>query len=452
VPRSLSRSRVFAAFAAAAFSAAFAAGIGAAEPEPDHAGMHGGHSGHAMPEGSRDSAAMDPDPMARMQAMEPGAGWMTMLHGWAFLSYNHQGGPSGDDAFEAPNHLMAMAMRSWLGGKLSLLGTFTLEPATVAAKGSPQLFQRGETYQGTLLVDRQHPHDLFAQLAASWERNLSARTRLRLYLAPVGEPAVGPTAFPHRLSASENPAAPLGHHNQDSTHISSDVVSAGLTAGIVTVEASAFHGREPDENRWGIDQGSLDSYAGRVWVRPVAGLAIQVSAARREEPEALEDGDQTRQTASIEYRRATADGFIAAALISGRNLLRGGSVEWGNTLEATWKFARANSLYGRVERVDRDLYELRHKQQRPEGVPAERTSVDAATLGYVRDVADGKIVSAGVGGDVTVYRFTDRLDDVYDDSPLSYHAFLRLRFGWHGGSHDATESMDHAGHTGHLEH
>jgi len=381
--------------------------------------------------------------MARMDAMEPRDQWTAMVHGYAFVGYNDQGGPSGGDAFESQNHVMTMAMRSWLGGKVSLLGTFSLEPATIPARGSPQLLQRGETYQGQLLVDRQHPHDLFAQLAASWERKVWDYVHLRFYLAPVGEPAVGPTAFVHRLSASENPAAPLGHHNQDSTHISSDVVSVGATAGIFTVEGSLFHGREPDDDRWGIEQGALDSYSGRVWVRPVSGLAIQVSAARREEPEELEPGDQTRQTASIEYRRATKDGFIAAALISGRNILRGGDDEWGNTLEATWKFGRRNSVYGRIEWVDRDVYELRFKQQRPEDLEAEQTDVTAATLGYVRDVTSWKGLDGGLGGDLTAYRIADRLDDVYGEHPISYHVFVRLRFNWH--NHDM-ESMEHAGH------
>ena len=414
-------------------AALFAISMCNAQTNPDPHGGHSGAHGVTRPEAPLDAADpdADPDPVARMEAMEPRREWTAMMHGYAFLTWNDQGGPSGDDAFESQNHVMTMAMRSWLGGKLSLFGTFTLEPATIPDEGSPELFQRGETYQGILLVDRQHPHELFAELAASWKRKIWDYIHLELYLALVGEPAVGPTAFVHRLSASENPAAPLGHHNQDSTHISSDVVTVSATGGIFTLEGSLFHGSEPDEHRWGIEQGPLDSYSGRVWVRPLPGLAVQVSAARREEPEALEEGNQTRQTASIEYRHATSDGFIAAAAISGRNLLPDDAVEWGHTLEATWKFARANYLYGRVERVDRDLFELTNKQQRPESVAAERTSVEAATLGYVRDLWTWKAVSAGLGGDVTAYRYTDRLDDVYGDTPVSYHVFFRLRGEWH---------------------
>ena len=186
--------------------------------------------------------------------MEPMDHWMTMVHGYAFLTFNRQGGPSGDRQFESENHVMLMSMRRWWEGKLSLLGTFTLEPATIPAQGYPLLFQRGETYQDVLLVDLQHPHDLFVQLAARWDRRLSERVDLGAYLALVGEPAVGPTAYPHRLSASVNPMSPLAHHNQDSTHQSSDVVTVSLGLPTVTFETSVFHGAEPDDQRWDIDQ------------------------------------------------------------------------------------------------------------------------------------------------------------------------------------------------------
>ena len=370
--------------------------------------------------------------MAAMDEMEPMDHWMTMLHGYAFLTANRQGGPSGEREFESQNHLMATATRSLWGGKLSLLGTFTLEPATIPPRGSAELFQRGETYRNVLLVDRQHPHDLFVQLGAAWERPFSKDTKLHFYLAPWGEPALGPVAFPHRLSASENPTAPLSHHNQDSTHIAADVVTVGLTASIFTFEGSAFHGREPDENRWDIEQGRLDSYSGRLTVRPLPELSLQVSSGHLEHPEQAERGDQTRSTASITYQKTTPGGFLAMSLILGRNRTSGGP-EWGNLFEWTWKFARKNFFYGRLESVDRDFYELVNKRQRPEEVPPQRTRVRAATLGFVRDLALLADVETGLGGDVTLYGFNSRLDPVYDKNPVSIHGFLRIRFGSHTG-------------------
>jgi hypothetical protein len=381
-------------------------------------------------------SASNPDPMAAMEEMEPMDQWMTMVHGYAFLTVNRQGGPSGDREFESQNHFMLTAMRSLWGGKLSLLGTFTLEPATIPVRGSAELFQRGETYRKVLLIDRQHPHDLFVQIAAAWERPISESAKLRLYLAPWGEPALGPVPFPHRLSASENPTAPLSHHNQDSTHIAADVATVGLTASVLTLEGSVFHGREPDENRWAIEQGRLDSWSGRLTVRPTPELSFQISLGHLEHPESAEPGNQTRSTASVTFQKATAGGFFAATAVAGRNQTRDGP-EWGNLLEWTWKFAGKNFLYGRLESVDRDFYELVNKRQRPANIPRERTRVQAGTLGYVRDVSSLGGVETGLGADATLYSFTSRLDSVYGRRPVSWHGFVRIRFGSHSG-------MDHS--------
>ncbi len=370
--------------------------------------------------------------MTMMEEMEAMDHWMTMLHGYAFLNANRQGGPSGDREFDSQNHFMLMAIRRLWGGKLSFLGTFTLEAATIPPQGSAELFQRGETYRNVLLVDLQHPHDLFVQLGAAWERALSPGVKLRLYLAPVGEPALGPVAYPHRLSASENPTAPLSHHNQDSTHISSDVLTAGLTAGILTVEGSAFHGEEPDENRWDIDQGGLDSYSGRLTLRPRGGFSFQLSSGYRKHPEALEPGNQTRTTASLSYQRGAAANFFAATLASGLNQTDDGR-EWGHLFEWTWKLGGKNFFYGRVEKVDRDVYELVNKRQRPQDVPRDRVSVEAATLGFVRNFPILSEAETGLGADLTFYRFPSNLDSVYGSRPISFHGFLRIRFGSHGG-------------------
>ena len=383
--------------------------------------------------------AKSPDPMETMQEMEPMDHWMTMIHGYAFLNANRQGGPSGDTELVSQNHFMVMATRSLGGGKLSLLGTFTLEPATIPRGGSSELFQRGETWRDVLLIDRQHPHDFFVQLGAAWEKPFSRGTRIRLYLAPWGEPALGPVAYPHRLSASENPTAPLSHHNQDSTHIAADVATVGLTASVFTLEASVFHGREPDENRWDIEQGRLDSWSGRLTVRPTRELSFQVSSGHLENPESVEPGNQTRSTASATYQKGTPRGFLAVTLVAGRNQTDAGP-EWGNLLEATWKFADQNFLYGRLESVDRDLYELVHKRQRPADTPPQRTRVQAATLGFVRDVSWLREVETGIGGDVTLYRFTSRLDPVYGSRPVSVHGFVRIRFGTHAGMGTAAHS------------
>jgi hypothetical protein len=372
------------------------------------------------------------DPMAEMQNMPAMDHWMTMVHGWLFVNYDDQSGPSGGRVLESQNHFMGMAMRAWLGGKLTLLGTLSLEPATIPSAGSPELFQTGETNQGVLLVDHQHPHDFFAQIAASWQKTLSQDTSLTFYGAVVGEPALGPPAYVHRASARENPTAPLSHHNQDSTHISYDVLTLGLTSGSVTLEGSAFHGAEPDENRWNIQAGALDSFSGRLTVNPLPGWTVQVSGGHLTNPEAAEPGDLTRLTGMLAYETALPEGSLAVSLITGRNE-ENGEVAWGTLLEWTWVFAHANTIYGRLEAVDRDLYVLTHKAQPPPGVEPDRTRVYAATVGYARDFPLVSFLQTGFGGDVTLYRFTKRLDPVYSANPVSFHVFTRIAFDFGGG-------------------
>jgi hypothetical protein len=377
------------------------------------------------PDGRDMAAAMDD-----MPAMDH---WMTMVHGFAFLNYDDQGGPSGGHAFESQNHFMGMATHSLLGGGLTLYATLSLEPATIPSPGSHELFQVGETYRGVLLVDYQHPHDFATQLAASWSRTLSPDLSVSLYAALVGEPALGPPAFVHRLSASENPTAPLAHHSQDSTHISYDVITLGLKTALLTLEGSVFHGAEPDENRWNIQTGALDSYSGRLTSQPLPGFTVQVSAGHLTHPESDEPGNQNRFTGMLAYQTALPHGFLAVSLITGQT--QEDEVKaWGTTLEATWKFADANFVYTRLEAVDRDLYELTYKHRRPPSVPLDRTRVYAATLGYVRDlpsVLSG--VSTGVGGDATLYRFNPLLDGVYSAHPVSFHGFVRVRFSFQSG-------------------
>ena len=367
----------------------------------------------------------------------PAPAWTTAIHGWAFLTYNNQGGASGGSEFASQNHFMLMASRPLAGGTLDLLGTFTLEPATIPAHGTHELFQRGETYHGVLLIDYQHPHDFFAQLAAQWRRPIGGGLGLRFYLAPVGEPALGPQAYPHRPSASEDPLAPLAHHNQDSTHISYDVVTAALESAAVDLEGSAFHGAEPDENRWNIEAGRIDSYSGRLTVRPVAGLSLQVSAGHLEHPESIEPGNQTRTSASVSWEQDSMTGAFAATLALGRNQTDVGP-EWGNLLEFDWKFADVNFVFGRVESVQRDLGELLTKQALAPGAPHVPTTVDAATIGFTRDLPLLTEAETGLGAAATFYHFDSRLDAAYGAHPVSFQVFLRVRFG------------DSAGHMHHM--
>jgi len=185
--------------------------------------------------------------------------WTLMFHGVLFLNEIQQSGPRGGDKFFSTNWFMPMAQRKFGKGTLTLRTMLSLEPATVSQRRYPELFQQGETAFNRPIVDGQHPHDLFMELAALYDYKLSERTTLSLYAAPVGDPAFGPPAYPHRTSSSEDPMAPLGHHFQDSTHIANEVITLGVTHRNFRLEGSGFYGREPDEYRWDIDSGNIDS-------------------------------------------------------------------------------------------------------------------------------------------------------------------------------------------------
>src|SRR5438270_9527664 len=245
--------------------------------------------------------------------------WMLMAHGNLFLAGNFQGGPRGLDRFESTNWLMLMEHRKVGAGMLELHQMLSAEPGTLPAGGSPQIFQTGETYKRLPLIDKQHPHDLFGELTVQYTLPLNEHVSWSIYGGPAGEPALGPVAFMHRASAAEIPTAPLGHHLQDSTHISYGVVTTGFKIGKVKLEGSAFNGREPDENRLTFDFGPLDSWAARVSIAPGRNWAAQYSFGRLIHPEQLEPGNINRQTASVTYNRPFARGNWASTLIWGQN-------------------------------------------------------------------------------------------------------------------------------------
>ena len=195
----------------------------------------------------------------------------------------------------------------------------SLDPLTVGKKGYRELFQVGEAFEGKPLVDYQHPHDLFMQLAAVWRIPIGSRTGFTLAGGPSAEPALGPVAFMHRASSMENPMSPLGHHTLDSTHIAFGVVTAAIDHGPWTIEGSVFNGREPDEDRWDFDFGPLDSFAARIWLRPREEWELQLSSGWLTAPEELGHGDIVRTTASASWLKQSGENFTAATAAYGMN-------------------------------------------------------------------------------------------------------------------------------------
>jgi hypothetical protein len=261
------------------------------------------------------------------------------------------------------------------------------------------------------------------ELALEYVLSLGPKTKLTLYAAPVGDPALGPVAYPHRVSAAELPQATLAHHLQDSTHISYDVVTAGIARGIFGLEASGFHGAEPGENRWNISHGAIDSYSGRFTVTPDANWTGQFSAGRLTHPEALEPGDQIRTTASVTWNRPYTRGNWASSVIWGRVHKTGDGANLnGYGLESVARFMSANYVTGRIELVDKDELFLPGS-----ALYGQSFRVGAYTAGYTRDIPLIPKIATGLGANFTTYSIPDELHFYYGRRPIGVLIFLRLR-------------------------
>jgi hypothetical protein len=352
-------------------------------------------------------------------------GWQLMQDGIVFAEFNHQGGPRGGDEFVVPNWWMGMATRKTSRGQLTFTGMLSLDPATVGKDGYREIFQAGEALNGRPLIDRQHPHDLFMQLAAVWRIPVTASTGFTLAGGPVGEPALGPVAFMHRSSAADNPTAPLGHHTFDSSHIAFGVVTAAVDHGPWVVEGSVFNGREPDEGRWDFDFGRLDSFSGRVWYRLNDEWELQASSGRLKSPEALEPGNIVRSTVSESWTRKNGATISSVTAAYGRNDTDHGARN-AFFVEGARR-ANLNTFYGRFEAVQVETA-LLQMDVAPQGAAAEATDpVFAFTVGGVRDLFSARGFEGGLGADVSVYGVPEALRPLYTPHPVSFHIFFRLR-------------------------
>ena len=393
-----------------------------AEPsndEHEHAGMD--MSAPPAPsmqhgrDGSGTSWMPDDTPVFAHHFM-PG-GWMLMLHYSVIAGVDDQWSDRGSRRFTSTNWVMGMATHALLGGELTLRSMLSLEPATAGgATAVPLLLQSGETYGGLPLHDRQHPHDFFMEVAALYRHELFGGLGLELYGAPSGEPALGPTAFMHRLSASLNPFPPIGHHWQDSTHISFPVLTAGVYNRFLKLEGSVFHGGEPDEDRWNFDFGALDSWSVRLSANPWSSVSAQVSYGFIKSPEALRPEDsEHRLTASVQY---TAGG-LALTGVWGRNI---GSQTTDSLLgEAQLDLDGQNVPFLRLEVVQKPADEL--------VVPGDEVfGVGLAVLGFAHRFTSAGRVVPFVGAALDLGYAPGSLSSAYGtNSPLGGFVFFGIQ-------------------------
>lgn len=412
-------------------------------PKEDHSAHHNHGTGTSGDESAPNQASsyllslssgtsLNPVSWSMPMAMSRAGKWNLMWMGQAFLVSTQQSGPRGGDKLYSANWGMLAATRNLGRGSLMLRGMVSLDVLTVRGKRYPLLFQTGETAQGRPIVDGQHPHDLLMEMSIHYARPLGEKMLFNVYYAPVGDAALGPVAFPHRASAMELPQATLGHHWQDSTHIANNVVTAGLTYGKFRLEASGFRGREPNENRWNIDMGPMDSWSTRLTWRPGQNWVAQVSAGRIERPELFHADDVVRTTASVHYTKPLrGDAEWSTSVIWARNYKTVGEYGTNSLLVETVRpITRNNLITGRFEWSQRDeLFEydhdLSHEVFHQTGKRA--FNVSAYTAGYTRELGTAAKIRTAVGFNFTTYNIASNLKRFYGNRPVAASVFLRFR-------------------------
>jgi hypothetical protein len=401
---------------------------------PDHSLMHHSALDRASTFllGQSSGTAFQPAAWPMPMLMSRPGDWHLMWMGQAFVGGIQQSGPRGRDKFYSSNWGMLGAVHRLGPGSLMLRGMVSLDPLTVTDREYPLLFQTGESAFGQPIVDGQHPHELLMEVSVQYALPAGERGMFNAYYAPVGEAALGPVAFPHRASAMELPQATLAHHWQDATHIANNVATAGFSWDKLRIEASGFRGREPDENRWDIDMGPIDSWSTRLSVFPSRNWMAQVSGGRLKRPEQFHADDIDRITASVHHVALRPGGnWLASSLIWARNYKTIGRYATNAvTAETLIPVSRRNFVTGRFEWSQRDElfardHEEAHEIEERSGKRA--FNVAAYTAGYTRDVDLFRNVQTGIGANFTVYGIDSFLKPYYGNRPWGLSFFVRAR-------------------------
>jgi hypothetical protein len=387
-------------------------------------GMLGGYS--MMRDAS--GTAWQPDSSPMWAIMGRRGEWSTMVHGYVTLDHDYQGGPRGDEKTFVASMLMGMAQRRIGEGTLTLKAMGSLDPL-MGKSGYPLLLATGETADGrTELVDRQHPHDAFMELSATYSRSLSGDVSGFLYLGLPGEPALGPPTYMHRFSGVANPEAPISHHWLDSTHVTFGVATTGLVYKGLKLEGSLFTGREPDEHRWNIERPRMDSWSVRATVNPTANLSAQVSHGSLKSPEELHPEEDVRRTsASVTWNIPLGQGGNWQSTAAwGRNDPSGGG--HGRTTDAFLLDSAVQlgrwTVFGRAENVDKD--ELFGDGNDGDPLAHRVFNVSKLSVGGYHSVPIGK-VALDVGGLVSKYDLPRDIQPRYGPDPTGLMLFTRLR-------------------------
>jgi hypothetical protein len=393
-------------------------------------------SGAMFPLRDASGTAWQPDLTPMYAFHRQAKGWSLMVHGTAFVQFLYESGGEHHGGHQAGsiNWIMAMARRPIGRGRVGVRLGASIEPWTLPGCGYPNLLATGEMCDGDTIHDIQHPHDLFMEMAVDYDRPLRGSLRWQVYAGLSGEPALGPPAFPHRLSSMSNPIAPIGHHWLDSTHISFGLVTTGIYDKRWKAEMSAFNGREPDEHRADLDLDPLDSVSGRIWFLPGDRLALQVSAAHLNEAEAEfppePRADVNRLTASATYHRPYREGTWATTVAYGMNsetgIIPGGTLDeltHAVMVESTVSPNDRHTWFGRFEVVGKPAHDL-HAHE----FINEVFTVGKLQGGYARYFNPWHGLQPGIGGTGALSLVPEELSSRYNGRVApGFGVFFTLR-------------------------
>ena len=356
-----------------------------------------------------------------------------MFHANVFVLDEQQSGPRGGDKFFSTNWFMGMAQRKVGPGTFTARVMLTLEPATITDRRYPLLFQQGETAYGVPIADGQHPHDFLHGAGRALRSGSSASKGLAFVLRRAdGRSGARPncvSASRVRSGKSRRRARPssggLNAHRRRRRH------RRASTYGIARIEASGFHGREPDEFRWDIDQGSIDSWSTRLTVQPGKNWSGQYSYGRIASPEALFPAEnQERMTASVMYNRPLHDGNWASTASVGPHAIAAGQFDLQQLPVSNPPCASAPATTrGRASKMSSARMNCSSAKIRCR--PISRKSPSGACRPTPSAMTATSISSrtwpSALGAQITTYGVADAFKPIYGSHPVGVAIFLRLR-------------------------
>jgi hypothetical protein len=320
------------------------------------------------------------------------AQWKPFFDGAVFLTHASQAGPdTSENKFFSTNWLSAGAERRYGDFTIIAGGRVSLEPFTIPKDGYPQLLQYAPP-----LVDHMRAQDLVQEAAIGLQWRIA-----RLYLAPVGEPPLGADPFAQRVTSMDFAEAPFAYDVQESFHVATRVIGAGVTTNAVSVDGAVFHHSQTTGRHASIDDGDIDSWSARLTFAPHARLSAQISSGR------LGDANTDVSSASMTYHGSAVSG----SLLWTKN---GDLHAYG--VETSMRPGRS-TVVGRAEWVDR-----------PAGVFTANTRRMAhVTVGYIFDVLKTRDQRAGFGVNIDYHSSTKTLLRDYGHKPQGVYLFLRWR-------------------------